>query len=135
MLIWYGNIPEETDWYIMRQQQPWLVVSLVLLFGHFIIPFLALISRYPKRRKNLLIIGAGWVLLMHWFDMFYLAMPHAGADGEAASLSALDIIQCLTCLVGLGGVCTWAVVKRMSRAALIPYRDPRLHESLEFENI
>jgi hypothetical protein len=54
LLIWYANIPEETVWYLRRQSGSWAAVSLVLLFAHFVVPFVALLSRVSKRRKSLL---------------------------------------------------------------------------------
>lgn len=137
MLIWYANIPEETTWYLIRQQGPWLTVSLILLFGHFVVPLLLLISRWPKRHPNILVGLCGWLLLMHWFDMMYLAMPHemAGQPGVPAPLKALDVLQCVASFVGVGGLCAWAVVGSMRRAALAPLKDPRLNESLAFHNI
>ena len=58
MLIWYGNIPEETEWFLKRQTGDWTAISLMLLFGHFVLPFLLLISRHVKRRPiPLAIIG------------------------------------------------------------------------------
>ena len=53
MLIWYANIPEETTWFLRRQQGDWAVLALVLLLGHFLLPFLGLISRYAKVRMPL----------------------------------------------------------------------------------
>ena len=136
MLIWYGNMPEETAWYVLRQQQPWLTFSLLLLFGHFIVPFLALMSRYPKRHNWLLSLGAIWVLAMHWCDCYWLAMPHHAHDGQlAAGIHVLDALQAAASLVGMLGLATWLVIGRMRGAALVPERDPRLPESLEFENI
>ena len=32
LLIWYANIPEETDWLLVRQRGGWTAVSLLLLF-------------------------------------------------------------------------------------------------------
>ena len=48
-LIWYGNIPEETVWYLHRWEHGWSFVSMFLFFGHFVFPFLFLMSREPKR--------------------------------------------------------------------------------------
>jgi hypothetical protein len=140
MLMWYGNLPEETGWYLTRQRGPWLVVSFLLLFGHFVVPFLLLISRYPKRHPRALVWLCAWVLVAHWIDMFYLVMPHnlpaeAGTEAQAAPLLLTDVLQCLTALVGIGGVFGWAVLNRMRSAALVPLRDPRLPESLAFHNI
>lgn len=136
LLIWYANIPEETIWFVTRQQGPWFNLSMILLFGHFVIPFLGLISRHPKRRSTVLAVGAAWVLLMHWFDMLYLVLPRIEHGTEqVVGLRLTEMMQCVTCLVGIGGVCTWAVLRRMGQTALAPRRDPRLGESLEFENI
>ncbi|MFH1842226.1 MAG: quinol:cytochrome C oxidoreductase, partial [bacterium] len=52
MLIWYANIPEETGWIIRRQSSGWGWLALVLLFGHFLLPFAGLISRYAKRNRK-----------------------------------------------------------------------------------
>ena len=45
MLIWYGNIPEETIYFVHRAEHGWLAISLVLVFLRFVIPFLLLLSR------------------------------------------------------------------------------------------
>jgi len=143
MLIWYGNMPEETLWYVVRQNGPWLALSLLLLFGHFLAPFLALISRTPKRRVEWLIAAAIWVLFVHWADVFWLVAPRAagpighdlgGPHVPVAPLTLLDLLQNLLCVIGIGGLVIGSVVSRMARASLIPERDPRLDLSLGFEN-
>ena len=48
-LIWYANIPEETIWYMHRWEGNWKILSLTLVFGHFVFPFLALMTRAAKR--------------------------------------------------------------------------------------
>ena len=75
MLIWYGNIPEETEWYLRRQTGPWGYVSVLLLIGHFFLPFFVLISRGAKRHKGMLGAACVWILAMHWFDVYWLIMP------------------------------------------------------------
>ena len=39
MLIWYGNIPEETKWFALRQNEEWLPLTVFMIFGHFVLPF------------------------------------------------------------------------------------------------
>lgn len=129
MLIWYANLPEETEWYLKRQSGGWRNVSLLLLFGHFLVPFLALISRFPKRRQGILLLASGWVLLMHWVDIYWLVMP--GAQSGRAAPGLIDI----GCFLGIGGVMVAATSMRLGRQAVIPIRDPRLPESLGFENV
>ena len=128
MLIWYADIPEETQWYLRRQQGGWEYVGLLLLFGHFVVPFLALISRRPKRRKAAVVGIAVWILIMHWLDLHWLVLPELSVS---FSVHLMD----LTCLLGLGGLLTAFVVGRLRSRSLVPERDPRLAESLAFENV
>lgn len=128
MLIWYGNIPEETIWYKTRQSGPWLWLSLLLLFGHFLLPFLWLMSRHPKRRRLVLMLAGVWLLVMHWFDLFYLIVP--GSRPEGSPLQWTD----LTTFLGLGGIWFAALFWRLGRGNLVPVKDPRLHESLGLEH-
>ncbi len=128
MLIWYANLPEETVWYRIRQTGPWTAVSLLLLFGHFLAPFLLLMSRHPKRRRAVLVAAALWLLAMHWLDLFWLVLPGARPDGPL--FRAVDGL----CFVGLGGLFLAALAWRLGRVNLIAARDPRLDESLRFEN-
>jgi hypothetical protein len=128
MLIWYANIPEETQWFLRRQNGQWTTLSWFMLIGHFLVPFLALISRVPKRRTGPLIAAAVWILFVHWVDMYYLVMPHASAG--VVPFHILD----LTCFVGMGGLFVAAFAARFRRRSLLAHGDPRLSESLAFEN-
>lgn len=128
LLIWYGNLPEETVWYSAREHGVWVWISVFLLFGHFVLPFLMLMSRYPKRKAATLVIGAVWLLIMHWVDVFYLVMPSARPDGVPFRL--MD----LACFAGIGGLFLAVVFWRLGRTNLIPVNDPRLDEALSFEN-
>lgn len=129
MLIWYGNIPEETQWFLKRQTGQWTGVSLLLLFGHFLLPFLYLMPRFVKRRPKLFGPMAAWVLLMHYVDMYWLVMPEVSAPGKIP-FSLMD----LTCPLAMGGFLLAGAAFRLRRRALLPLRDPRLAESLAFEN-
>jgi hypothetical protein len=127
MLIWYGNIPEETAWYLPRQTGPWLWWSLLLLFGHFIVPFTALLSRRTKRRKGALAFWAIWMMVMHWVDICYLAGPQASPDRIP-----LNVMQ-LGCFIGLGGLFVAGLAWAAGDRSLLAIGDPRLAESLAFE--
>jgi hypothetical protein len=129
MLIWYANIPEETFWYHIRIQGPWMYVSLALLFLHFMLPFAGLISRHPKRRRATLALLAAWMLAMHWIDLYWLILPTY--DGDAVPFHLMDI----TATLGVGGLFVAMTVYMLSRVNLLPTRDPNLSKSLEFENI
>lgn len=128
MLIWYANIPEETAYYLVRQSGPWLVVTLVLLFGHFFIPFMGLMPRRVKRRRVTLAAWSVWLLILHWVDMFWLVAPTFSPDRVVVGVLEIG------CLLGVGGLFVAALLRVAGDRSLVPERDPRLDESLEFEN-
>ncbi|HLV02769.1 MAG TPA: quinol:cytochrome C oxidoreductase, partial [Acidobacteriota bacterium] len=128
MLIWYANIPEETVWYLHRLEHGWEVVTLLLVLGHFILPFFLLLSREIKRKKRHLTVVCLWLLVMHYFDLYWQVLPSAGAPGT-------NLLLDLATLLGLGCLFVAAFAYLSSRAAVIPVRDPRLAESLAFENM
>jgi len=129
MLYWYANLPEETHWYMMRHRDGWLLPAGFLIVGHFVLPFMGLMSRWVKRNRILLAMGAVWVLCVHWFDLYWLVMP--SVDSLRVPLHLLD----LSTLVGIGGLFVAATAIHLSRASLVPVKDPRLDESLSFENV
>lgn len=150
LLIWYANIPIETEWFIVRQMQPWLWVTLVLLFGHFIFPFLALVSRWPKRWILPLVPVAGWMFIMFSLDAYWLIFPrvpeeaiHDAKDylslakeissGQVYVGFGFKFIQ-LTALLGMVSLWIGATAWNLRGKKLIPVNDPRLRESLSFEN-
>ena len=128
MLIWYGNVPEETEWFLKRQTGEWTAISLTLIFGHFILPFLMLISRHVKRRPVLLSIIGVFVAIMCWIDMYWLVIPEFSP--AVARFGMLDVFVYL----GIAGLYSAVLTWRLGRASLVPEGDPRLKESLAFEN-
>jgi hypothetical protein len=128
LLIWYADLPEETQWYLVRQSGPWRWVSLILLFGHLLIPFFGLLCREAKRRKAILAFWAVWLLVAHWIDLYWLVMPSLGPKGVPPGVIDLG------CLVAIGGVWMAGLLWTAGRRSLVPLGDPRLAESLAFEN-
>lgn len=128
ILIWYANIPEETIFYKHRWEGSWAIVSILLLAGHFIVPFLALISRTSKRSPQMLGAVAVLMLCMHYVDMYWLVMPNF--DLHSAEPSWIDVAG----LLGPVGVGALALAMRAKASPLYPLRDPRLAESLKVEN-
>jgi hypothetical protein len=127
-LMWYGNLPEETIWYKARMAGSWLPVSLLLMAGHFAAPFFFLMGRTVKRNGVTLAAGGAWLLAMHYVDLYWQVMPTLHPEGLRPSV--LDVAAFLA----VGGCFVAATGWLMRRQALVPLRDPRLAESLAFEN-
>ncbi|MHC4991566.1 MAG: quinol:cytochrome C oxidoreductase [Planctomycetota bacterium] len=171
MLIWYANIPEETTWFIVRTVGGWWGVSLLLIFGHFIVPFVLLISKHPKRNPAVLAALAAWMLMMAYVDFYWAIMPqvpmallgsatdfgsfvetfmtgtmsaeamhHVGLD-PADGRTYVEVfgfrphLMDLAWLVAMAALYAAGTIRAMRRCSLAPRQDPRLDESLAFENM
>lgn len=136
-LIWNANVPEETFWYNLRElnhdgsTNSWWYVGLVILFGHFVVPFCALLSYRFKVTPHIIRRIAFWVLTIIFIDICYNILPALkDAHGDPEPLLGVNFIWVLTSMVGVGGVCIWAYLKSFPTTKLIPIRDPRIGESL-----
>jgi hypothetical protein len=128
MLIWYGNLPEETVWFLHRMHGSWKWVTVLLAVGHFIFPFFSLMPRAVKRNRKALAFFAGWMLLMHFMDIYWQAMPvfyKHGFGFHWITLAAMAAVGSSAALVFW-----WGFRER----PLIPVGDPRLKQCLAFHN-
>ena len=99
-LIWYANLPEETQWYITRRTGDWNVLSWGLVFGHFLVPFVILLFRAVRRDPFWLGFIAAWILVFHYLDLYWLVMPALQAVTVAPSLVDLSISLTVILLFG-----------------------------------
>jgi hypothetical protein len=125
LIIWYGNIPEETIWYAHRWVGSWKFVSLFLVIGRFALPFVLLMPKTIKRNLRFLGVISIWMLLMQWVDLYWLVVPEQSPEG--AGLSWIDPVT----MAGVGGIFVWLFWRRFASAPLIPIGDPRLEGSLQ----
>jgi len=123
-IIWNANMPEETFWYRLREKGTWWWVSMVVIFGHFFVPFLALLRIDFKLKLAVMAPLAIWAWLMHFTDMSFNIMPVLRPDGYF--LHWLDIGAFLV----MGGMLAMLFIRSLGTTAAYPLRDPRLKESL-----
>jgi hypothetical protein len=127
-LIWYANFPEETGWYVVRRSGMWNTLSWALVLGHFVVPFLLLLFRATKRNPFWLGFVAIWVLVFHYFDVYWLVMPNLHPKGVAPHWFDASLI------LALGLVCAAIVAHACQRRPLVPVGDPNLAESIAMGN-
>jgi hypothetical protein len=127
-LIWYANIPEEIIWFLHRWVGSWREMTLLIVFGHFVVPFFILITRVAKRSRSMLAVMAGWMMVMHWVDLHWIAMPTLHHEG--ISLSWLDG----TTFAGIGGIFFWAVWRRILAAPVVALGDPKLEKAIHLHD-
>jgi hypothetical protein len=124
LIIWSGNLPAEIPWYLRRLNGGWEYVALLLVFGHFALPFALLLSRDLKRNYKLLARIAVFILLMRFVDLYWLVAPDylKGAFG----VSWMDFAA----PVAIGGIWLAWFLTQLEKRPLLPLNDPNLEEAL-----
>jgi hypothetical protein len=128
MLIWYANIPEETEYFIRRNIASWHTLSTLLVVGRFFLPFPLLLLQWTKKTTRMICSVAGWMLVMQYLDLYIIIMPMLHKTGFSPSI--LDLFT----LLGIGGTLGAAFLWLLPKTNLFPLRDPRLPESLRLSN-
>jgi len=101
---------------------------MILVLGHFVVPFFALIIRGTKRNLRILGIMAVWMLVMHWVDLYWIVLP--SLDHHGVHLSWMDAAG----VIGIGGVFVRIFIRRLKADPIIPINDPSLQNSINFIN-
>lgn len=124
MLIWYANIPEETEYYLMRSQGGWMGISMALLIFKFIVPFLALLPKAAKRNHNHLIAVCFLILVMQYVDVYWMVYPNFFHNH--VNFGFYEIAMLLLFV----GIFLQTIMKFFQKNSLVAVKDPRMHESL-----
>jgi hypothetical protein len=122
LIIWSGNIPEETFWFGHRLQGGWEFLATALIFGHFFIPFFLLLSRFTKRNIGYLTGIAIYMVAIELVWYFWKIQPAFYPDGFHFSWT--DV----TALLGIGGIWLTAYTGFLVRRPLLPANDPRMEK-------
>jgi hypothetical protein len=150
MLIWYGNVGEETV-YFQERQENYPVLFYGNLFINFVLPFFVLMRNDTKRKYGTLIFVSILVFFGHWWDFFQMIKPgvlhtthealshlstavdHGGGDHHGSSAVAgftlPGLLEIGTMLGFLAGF-IYVVFNHLSKASLVPKNDPYLAESV-----
>lgn len=132
LIIYSGNIPEETVWFIKRSTGGWGWIAWALILFHFALPFVILLQQGLKRRPVRLATVAIFILFMRFVDMFFLIGPSPridahGAAPEAFIVSWMDFVA----PVAVGGLWIWYFIHQLSKRPLVPVMDPFLENAIE----
>ena len=127
-LIWYGNLPEETQYYLLRRNGAWYAASVLLPVLYFVVPFFLLLPRANKRNPVMLAVAAGWILFMHAYDLYWQVLPVLHCD--TIHFHWLDVAA----PVFMTGVVVLSALWGFQRVSLIPVGDARLNETIGYEN-
>jgi len=105
-VIWYGNIPEETHYVILRTiLPPWNSLAWTVFVMAFIIPFIVLINKRVKTRPRFMMALCAMVIVAMWLEHLLLLGPAWDHAAAAVPLSLSDGLI----FVGFLGLMTLAV--------------------------
>jgi hypothetical protein len=128
MLIWYANIPEETQYYLTRNTESWWNLSMLLVIGRFFGPFAILLLQSIKKHPRQLCYVAAWILVMQMLDIYLVVLP--ALHGTGLHVSIWDFAA----LIAIGATLAFVYLRIVGKTSLFPVRDPRLIESLNIVN-
>jgi len=120
LIIWYGNIPEETGYILIRAfSEPWVVPTWIVLFGAFVAPFFLLLRRGMKTDPRKLFLVSLWILVMVWLEKFVLVAPSVW-PGHDLPLGIMEILL----ILGYGGIFFGSAIYLLDRVPALPVTDP-----------
>lgn len=124
MLIWYGNIPEETTYFKIRMQGPYSMIWFAVFIISFIMPILILMSRPSKRNFFTLTFMAMVIFFGHWLDYYQMIYPATVVEKWSLSWYELGVV------CGFAGTLMLAVATSLAKHSLVPHNNPMLKEAI-----
>jgi hypothetical protein len=124
LLIWYGNIKEETPYYLKRMHGGWGVLAFALIVFHFFLPFFMLLMRSIKDRPRTIMVVTLILLAMRFVDTYWLIAPaHHGEDFGFSWITPFAF-------VGIGGVWLWFFIQQLKGQTIIPIHETWVEEAI-----
>jgi hypothetical protein len=126
-IIWNANMPEETFWYNLREIGSWKYVGqIVIIFGHFFLPFVMLLRIDFKLKLITMLPLAAWAWFMHFVDLEFQIMPAMHADGIFTAGLLVDA----ACVLFFMGVLMKILIISVMGHPVYPLKDPRMSEAM-----
>jgi len=120
LVIWYGNLPEETGFVFARLWGPWMPIGRAVLIGMFVIPFWGLLFVAMKKSPFMLGLFSVISLVSLWLERYLLVLP--SVTKESGPVFGLSELGPTAMFLGLFLLCYWAFTQRF------PMVSPRLAE-------
>ncbi|MBE2284173.1 MAG: hypothetical protein IAE77_12015 [Prosthecobacter sp.] len=133
-LIWYANVTEETRFYLTRNTEGWRGVSIFIVVGHFVGPFLLLLSQPRKKNPVVVSMVCIWILFMHLVDIYWIVIPERGPSLGLGVFAPGAWVQDIAALCAVFGTMGFLYLRGLAKYSLYPWRDPRLIESVNVVN-
>jgi hypothetical protein len=123
MIIWYGNIPEETAYYSIRWHEGWKLLFFTEIGLNWFIPFMVLLPVKTSRNMTVITVVIIFLIIGQYIDLFVQVIP--GTTG-ALKFGWISVGTFL----GFAGLFALVVATTLSKAKIIPFNHPYLDESM-----
>ena len=91
VVIWYGNIPEETAYIIERTMMPpWKFLAWVVFIVAFVLPFFILLNKNVKTKPKFMMILSAVILVGIWLEHLLLVGPALSHGSRGLPLGLWD---------------------------------------------
>lgn len=127
LIIWSGNLAEETPWYLARSHMGWKAVAIFLFSFHFFLPFGALLSRSAKRNVTFLTCVAAALVGLRAVDFYWLIVP--AYPHQSAVSHALHILM----LLGMASLWAALFLQKLRGRPLVVSEELRVPEGKQGE--
>ena len=124
LLIWYGNIPEETIYFKVRLQGAYEGLFYLNIVLNFVCPILIFMKKATKRNYTIVTFMCILILFGHWIDFYIMVMPGTVKFHPHLSWFEFGIP------IGFLGIIMWKVGRFASTTPMTAINDPFLKESI-----
>lgn len=137
LIIYSGNLPEETTYYLRRGLDPhhgptiWWTIGSIITYGQFFLPFLLLLSGKTKRSPKLLGMVALGVFIVRVLDIFWTVIPFFHPDEPGRGFPFQVLWMSLAAWLLMGGIWLILFVRNLKQLPLLARHEPQLVEALE----
>ena len=125
MLIWYANIPEEVTYFVTRIKDYGITFWGAVVMN-FIFPILLLINTDFKRIFWIIVMAGIIILIGHYVDFFNMIMPATVGDRWFIGIPEISSLAFFL------GLFIYVVFSALTKAPLVPKRNPFIEESKHF---
>jgi hypothetical protein len=124
---WYGNLPEETQWLILRTREyPWKGIAWLAFPMAFIIPFITLLSRDVKKTPITYATVCFVLMTGVWLDRYLIIMPEVSPGSVPFGITEVGIF------IGFLGAYLLCIRAFLSKFPFVPVSHPLTHGSSEW---
>jgi len=124
LTYWYGNVPEETEYFMHRLHGPWLYILIAIAVMCFLLPFFVLIPKPAKYTRSITLPLAVIVLVGQWLNYNQIVMSEVIEGSFGFPVIELGVLALIL------GLFIYFFFEKTKSAPVIAATDPKLYDAL-----